>query len=103
MKNKSGLTLIEVILSIAIVGIMSIAVFTIFNSGMINIFKSRQRTVDVLKIQQDINKAIVESEDGENTTVYVEIPSLGIEKEIQGERITVKKDHINITTFVTIH
>lgn len=43
MKNQ-GYTLIETIISIAIIGIIAISILAIFNSGLINITKAGNRT-----------------------------------------------------------
>lgn len=43
MKNK-GFTLIEIILALAIIGIISIPVFTTFNSALSNVVKAGNRT-----------------------------------------------------------
>lgn len=58
MDNKKGLTLIEVILTIAIIGILSIPIFTIFNSGLNNIVKAGNRTESVVETKEKIDDII---------------------------------------------
>lgn len=58
MKNYKGLTLIEVILSIAIIGIISISLLPIFNIGLKNIVNAGSRTKNVYEAQTSINNFI---------------------------------------------
>ena len=55
-QNKSGFTLVEVIVSVAIIGIMSMAFFTMFGFALQNIIKAGDNS------QSDFNaQAILES------------------------------------------
>lgn len=42
--NKKGFTLIEVIVSLAVIGIIAVAMLTIFNTGLINIVSAGERS-----------------------------------------------------------
>lgn len=99
-KNNKGLTLIEVIITVAIIGIITIPILTMFNSGLNNISKAMKRTEDVFEIKDDVNQAIIQSIEGEITTIKVKIPSLNINKDVEGKMVTVEKDNIQIITFV---
>lgn len=110
MKNKKGFTLIEVILSIAIIGIIAIFVVTIFGSGFRNIINSGKRTQEVFELESLINEGIsgdYDAIEGDNVKIVeteVNIPIPGIEaKPIKGKMVTIpSKDQSNmeITTFI---
>lgn len=100
MKNNRGFTLIEIIITIAIIGIIIIPVFTIFNLGLKNIISAKERTEKVFETQNEINEDIRQPNIGEDATIKVVIPSLSIEKEVEGKEITVEKNNIKIITFV---
>jgi prepilin-type N-terminal cleavage/methylation domain-containing protein len=90
MKNKKGFTLMEVILSIAIFGIIAIFVVTIFSSGLKNIYRSGKRTEEVFELESKINEEIL-NEDNGDVLIKVDIPGVG-EKEIEGKMITISSD-----------
>lgn len=112
MKNNKGLTLIEIIITIAIISIMSIAILSIFNIGIMNISKSGERTKRVLKVKEKVDEEIIRNK--EDTTnkdkVKVTIEEIIKDKEVYGNIIEVKDDdikksneksfNIKITTFV---
>ncbi|MGI6426672.1 MAG: prepilin-type N-terminal cleavage/methylation domain-containing protein [Natronincolaceae bacterium] len=104
MKNKKGFTLMEVILSIAIFGIIAIFVVTIFSSGLKNIYRSGKRTEEVFELESKINEEIL-NEDNGDVLIKVDIPGVG-EKEIEGKMITISSDplenqhDIEIITFI---
>ena len=54
LKNKKGFTLIEVILSIAILGIISIAFLSMFTSGIVGISNSGKKSESHYTAQSDI-------------------------------------------------
>lgn len=98
MKNNRGLTLIEVIVSLAIIGIMSIAVLTIFNTGLKNIVSAGDRTEEVYANQTGLDAIIRENENKSDGTdkIKITIPGVIQEKEIKGKIIISEK----LTTFV---
>ncbi|MBZ9688550.1 type II secretion system GspH family protein [Clostridium estertheticum] len=58
LKNKKGFTLIEVILSIALLGIISIAFLTMFTSGIVGITNSGKKSVSHYTAQNQIESNI---------------------------------------------
>ncbi len=78
MKKRNGLTLIEVVVSIAIIGIISISVLNIFNTGLKNILIAGKRTDDTLNAKSIIDGIIYDqdyyfNEDGSVKTGYSDI------------------------------
>lgn len=63
IKNKKGFTLIEVILSIAILGIISVAFLSIFTNGLIGIANSGKKSISHYSAQNQIESNINDSAD----------------------------------------
>ena len=100
MESRRGLTFIEVIISLAILGIVVIVFLTIFNVGNKNILRAGKTTEEILSIQEKIDKRTKNDNYG-NRIVKVTIPNVVLNKEIKGRMINVKGDNkIEITTFV---
>lgn len=99
MKRKEGFTLVEVILAIAILGVIAISVLTIFGFGLRNISRSDKRTEEVFTLEGEINEKIFEGDSEnaivEDATIKVQIPEFE-EKEIEGRMITVPSDDQNM-------
>lgn len=57
MNNRRGLTLVEVILTLAIIGIMAVTFLTIFNSSLLNIVRAGVRTDSVNRAELDLENA----------------------------------------------
>lgn len=53
--KKKGFTLIELIISIAILGLISVTFLSIFNMGLINISKAGNRTAAVKEAEKNIS------------------------------------------------
>lgn len=103
MKKRKGLTLIEVVISIAIISIMAVTILGIFNISITNIFKSGHRTEDVLKVKEIIDDEINNNENKTDGTDKITITIDGIEShEIKGTFINKnsKDFNFNIETFV---
>ena len=62
MRNKKGFTLIELIVTIALIGIISVSMLTVFNTGLVNIVRAGVRTegVNLAESEFDINPTIIE-------------------------------------------
>jgi prepilin-type N-terminal cleavage/methylation domain-containing protein len=63
MRRRRGLTLIELIISIAIVGIISIAILGIFSAGTKNMVSSDDRTKNTLKGKDKTDDLIIKLND----------------------------------------
>lgn len=114
MKKRKGLTLIEIILAMLILGMVTVVFLTIFNTGNRNIASSGDKTKILYDIQKQVDNRIKEVEDPEyaelekETTKEIDgvtIITEDLEVEIKahkiaGKLITGRKDGIEITTFV---
>lgn len=74
MKNNKGLTLIEIIVSLAIIGIIAVVFFSLFNTSLVNIVRAGIRTKAVGVAVDDFNDSpeIISSK-----TVLIELPVAG--------------------------
>lgn len=99
MKNRKGLTLVEIILSMALLGIIVIVFLTVFNTGNKNIIKAGNRTKDVLKTQSEIDEKIKNHNNEGKDTIIIDIPGIG-EKEVKGSILVEEVNGIEITTFI---
>ena len=59
LKNKDGFTLIEIIVSLAIIGILSVSFFTIFTSGFTYIAKAGNRSVAGFSTQNVVEQTLI--------------------------------------------
>ena len=102
MKNNKGLTLIEIVITIAIISIMVITVLSMFNISITNISKSRNRTERILRIKEEVDEEIIKNKEKTTNTDKVKVTIDGIvkDREIDGKIIEIKDSDIKITTFV---
>ena len=102
MKNNKGLTLIEIVITIAIISIMTIAVLTMFNISITNISKSGNRTERVLRMKEEVDEEIINNKEKTTNTDKVKVTIDGIikDREVDGKIIEIKDSDIKITTFI---
>lgn len=108
MEKRKGLTLIEVIVSVALLGIIAMVFLNVFNTGNKNIIRSGNRTDDVIIIEKKIHEAINEAmedpdnEELERKLVTITIEGIG-ELEVEVLQVTESnEEHIQITTFIPV-
>lgn len=112
-KNK-GFTLLEVVISLAIIAISVLFILQFFEGSFKHIIKFGKRTESIFEAQKKIDNAIANSEVKDGVTIvpgsiplkiYSQDYSKSIETQgVQGNIITVKagdNNQITITTFVT--
>ena len=63
LKNKKAFTLLEVVLSIALLAIISVAFLTMFTSGIVGIKNSGKKTVSHYTVQSQVESNITDPED----------------------------------------
>jgi prepilin-type N-terminal cleavage/methylation domain-containing protein len=83
-KKNSGFTLIEVILSIGIIGIIALAILNVFGFGFKNIVNAGSRTEKVLQEQKALESKIASYSSIGNEEIVLEI------KFIENLRINVE-------------
>lgn len=59
MKNKKGLTLIEIIIALAIIGILSVSFLPIFTQGFSTVFRMGHRSESVAIAQDILDKLFI--------------------------------------------
>lgn len=124
MRKEEGLTLIEVIISIALTGVLAMVFLSMFDFGNRNIIRAGDRTEDVLEIQKIVDgeikdpvgpeetkedtisgpsKEIKKIDSGKKTIKIKILEELEPEEiEVKGNFVTVieKESGIKITTFI---
>lgn len=100
MDNKKGFTLLEVIITIAIVGIIAIHIFTISSSGLRNIMNAGIRTKNIINLQNQLNVQIKEYDNIGADIVMINIPEVVDNIEISGKNFSISSDGITLNTFV---
>jgi prepilin-type N-terminal cleavage/methylation domain-containing protein len=63
LNNQKGLTLLEIILSMAILGILAISFLTMFSSGFKSIIKAGNKSVAAYDAQQSMTNKIIQADD----------------------------------------
>ena len=120
MKNRKGLTLVEVIVSMTILVIISIPLFNAINTGLMNIVRAGDRTEDIYLLQNIMDESINRIQAGEELETEITLDSgekvlLSFDSEAsmdiaisseptQGTLITVEIEGTNksLTTFVPL-
>lgn len=104
-KNKKGFTLIEVILSIALLSIIGIAFLTMFSSGMINITNAGKKSVKTYSAQDSLEKIIYDplnaSGSSVSTDTTLNIVFSGTSYPILGRKVDVPASGTHILTAFT--
>ncbi len=100
-KNKNGFTLIEVIISIAILGIISISLLTLFTTGFKFITNSGRRSADDSDIQTEVENALNSAPDT-NTGLVITLPDSSTING-DGEVKTETSGDVTVTFFVPLN
>lgn len=102
MKSKKGLTLIELIVSLAIAGIIAISMLSLFNTSIINIIRAGDRTEEVYKKKEDIDKTVtfVPSDsttevDVESLEISVKLPGVVTHETVKGTLLTNSDENLD--------
>lgn len=106
MKGQRGFSLIEVIVTVAIVSILGIALLEIFGTSFSNVARAGHRTENLYSLQEVMDDAIAGNPIDPNSAIKVEEkPGHQVfvnETEVKGRLITVTHDQTNekLTTFI---
>lgn len=96
MKNRRGISLIEIILSIAILGLVAISMLSIFDSGLFNIRRARITTENTMTVSSELDNKISNRDIiiGSEITVNVKLTD-SVTRNITGELISSDNTDIN--------
>lgn len=113
MKTRKGLTLIEVILSIALLTLIAVIFLGMFNMGNKFIFDAGSKTKSVVKSKEEIDIKIREAEEAEKNSdeskkIKIIIPGINGDNPMEVEGVIINSSdsddpenpNIKITTFV---
>ena len=101
MKYRKGLTLIEVIIALAIIGMISISVMSIFSTGLNNIVKAGNRTVAINEEQKNIDMLIDNYKNIDEKEIDLQIIfTENLKIDVKGKIVSSSDDKTKITTFV---
>lgn len=107
--KSNGYSLVEVIIAMAMVGILAIAFLSIFTSGFRSIAKSGDRAVAAYDSQKVLSSKVVDTEELEDadyteqtvTFKFKDGPSIDIEVLLIDTEVDVNGSKTNMNGFVT--
>ncbi|NLJ79530.1 MAG: prepilin-type N-terminal cleavage/methylation domain-containing protein [Firmicutes bacterium] len=95
LREEKGFTLVEVVVALIVLSVITIAVVTIYNNGIIAIISSGKRTEAVYEVQAKLERALLEDpgevEAGEEPAFTIVFPDLE-PIEIYAEEVTAESD-----------
>lgn len=108
MKDKKGLTLIEIIMAIALLGIISILIFPALTNQYLMLRSTRTITFDLYGAQQEIEKAIIDikkdiqadiAPNGQTKTSYTLFQNQPTQRIVEGypNEISIHLNNNNLT------
>ena len=92
--NKRGFTLIEIILAIAIIGILAVVFIPLFTSGYIMIVKNAETSDTLFSNQDAIEQEIANDSASTGSALTVDFSGLSIN--VTGQAITTGEFHLFI-------
>lgn len=108
VNNYKGMTLIELIVAIAILGVILVSFLSMFGTGYIGIIKASKHTKVVYEAQKNIENQIILSTSNGSDQITLVFPGEGTDPDITinspGKIIEEQADYdgrsINIRTFI---
>lgn len=100
--NQTGLTLIEIIISIAILGIIAVSLLTVFSSSFKYIFNAGHKSISTYGAQQNIEQIIAYDNSGDSGAITLTFSGAGLSSHTAIIKGATFSDPNNIlTTFLT--
>lgn len=93
--NRSGMTLVEVIVSIAILGILAVAFLPAFSTGIRFIISNGDRIKEMYSDQDSIERRIAQGATSDTATMTIVFPSKTIE--VKGENVSCGSFNLFLT------
>lgn len=95
MKNKAGFTLVEVIVSVAILSIIIFAFSILFTTSFTGIFNAGRKSEALFKVQEEMDKRIAEglsndfdSSNPDQLTIQFDHRTVTVDGEIKEEQVS---------------
>lgn len=102
-KNAIGMTLIELIIAIALLGIITVAFINVFSFGYISIINAGKNTEAGYTAQKNLENEIINDTSVANQTMIISFPG-GVNVQVNGtaieEEITEGQSTIKVNTFI---
>lgn len=103
IKNRKGLTLVEIILAMAILGIVAVAIFPVFTSGLIQIARTGDVSDSVFQTAGQIELLLTQRDQDDRTTDLMDIELDGSTYTPKGHieeiSITIRDSDVQIAFF----
>ncbi|MBZ4665932.1 prepilin-type N-terminal cleavage/methylation domain-containing protein [Mahella sp.] len=102
-RQGKGMTLVEVLISLAILGVLLVVLVGILSGGLLNITNAGQKTSDEFTAHELMQKAINDpnfSDSRVTVSRNVSISIDGCNASVTGRSITVTVGDVTLTTFV---
>lgn len=102
---KSGLTLIEIIITVGILGMVSLLLLSVFSNGYMHIFNAGQDTTELFESQEAVETALASTNTGSAHTMTLEFPGYTMDVDgsiVSNESLTsfypgVPEELVNVT------
>lgn len=111
-ESNKGITLVEIITSIAIISVLLVALITIFSNNGQNVWRAGNKTKNVFSAQEEIDKILVDIEQNRRplgrdslSLNFTDVDGSGWHINVRGEIINVEageeSNKVRLTTFAT--
>ncbi len=97
--NRKGLTLLEVIISLAIIGILAVVYFSIFTTGFTGIVRANSKNIASFNIQKEVESELNDNTNPTGSTLIINLPDnstetingaiVYVEEEIDGDVVAI--------------
>jgi len=106
VKNKAGFTLVEIIVSVAILSIIIFAFSILFTTSFSGIFSAGRKSEALFKVQEEMDKKIAEglsnnfdSSNPDQLTIEFDYRTVTVEGEIKEEQISYDNEERLVDLF----